>query len=459
MVYLREKLVRLVMLIVLLAIVANGYAQQVGVNFNGQFDQVDYDNLERSKTTWVRGFIDFFKYYEDPGLLETDPRILNYLELQDNGYKTILNIKWNYRQKSFPEYGSAEMDKIRKFLLQILDKVWGHTDIMVAGNEPFIESKPADRDNSLIPFYQDMARTFNTYRSTHDYKPIYVGAFNNLYLSQSFTFGVEEMLEFARESDWIAGIDLHIHHAAIEDLSQAMENVMDKIRPNQKILVTEFSLMKHWRSKMDETIPADFAQKYIYDAGWQNYQYIDHALKNPVPHDEWIDFLSQSYWFENRKNYLWNAYQRLSNFNQFNIANYAIRQSYPLNQDFTVNTDPWVLNGLFVNRSVQPDPQTGLDQYNYAFIEDFWKIQENTPEPTAIDWPPGEPSIAIYPNPVSSGFEIISEKANLEYLVFDIGGRKVFENKGREGNISHLSAGIYILFMPEQKVKLILVKK
>jgi hypothetical protein len=60
---------------------------------------------------------------------------------------------------------------------------------------------------------------------------------------------------------------------------------------------------------------------------------------------------------------------------RFWIATYAIRQSYPLGQDFTPTTDPWVLNGLFANRSVVPDPATGWNQSNYSFIDDFISIQ------------------------------------------------------------------------------------
>lgn len=47
------------------------------------------------------------------------------------------------------------------------------------------------------------------------------------------------------------------------------------------------------------------------------------------------------------------------------------------NQDFTPTTDPWVLNGLFANRTLTPDPVNGLNQPNYAFIEDFISIQKN----------------------------------------------------------------------------------
>src|SRR5687767_9140287 len=51
---------------------------------------------------------------------------------------------------------------------------------------------------------------------------------------------------------------------------------------------------------------------------------------------------------------------------------YALRQSYPLNIDFTANTDPWVLNGLFMNRSVEL--LNGRSQKSYSFPDQFVQI-------------------------------------------------------------------------------------
>ena len=352
-------------------------AQAVGVNFNGQFNFIDYDNLERTETTWVRGFIDFFQFYEDPDKLKNDQRLLKYLDLKSKGYKTILNIKWNFHRKSFPDPGSPEMKDYKAFLKLLLDEVWDKTDIIVVGNEPFIESRPAERSTTLPPFYKNMAMEINSYREEKRYVPIFMGSFDNMYIERKRNDGVKELVAFAKNQPWLAGISLHIHHAHLGQATKAMDYVHDKIRDDQKILITEFSLMKHFRFKMEETIPEGFAEKYGRDKSELNYQYIDFALKNPVPREEWVDFLSSSYWFENRTKYLWNIYQLFKSYDKFHIATYAIRQSYPFNKDFTSKTDPWVLNGLYANRTVEPDPQTGQIQFNYAWINDFLAIQKD----------------------------------------------------------------------------------
>lgn len=353
-------------------------AQVVGINVNGQYNLMKFDNIERSGAAWVRGFLDFFQLYPDEDNLDSDERVQNFIRLKEEGYKTILSIKWNFHNRSFPEPGSSEMEEYKAYLVKLLDKVWPHTDIIVAGNEPFIESKRDERGDELIAFYEEIAAEINEYRETSSRDiPIYVGAFNNLYLDGWRTPAVNEMLGFAQNSDWIAGIDVHIHHAAIEQIDDFLGYVYYRIRENQKILITEFSLKDHFRTKMDETIPEDFAGEYEWDPETKNYEYLDYALKNQVPREEWVAFLSGSYWFENRKNYLWNAYQRFKSYDKFHIANYALRQSFPFNRDFTADSVPWILNGLFANRTVETDPETGQDQFNYAWIEDFQRILDD----------------------------------------------------------------------------------
>lgn len=356
---------------------ADAPAQAVGVNFNGQFNHIDYDDLQRTKTTWVRGFIDFFEFYNDPAKLDSDERIKKYLTLKDNGYKTILNIKWQYRGKPFPAVDSEEMKNQKAFLAKIYDKVWAKTDIIVVGNEPFIESRKEDQtaNGPLVKFYRQMCIKTKNYRVGKENVPIYVGAFDNLYLESKRITAVEELHAFAKNHDYMAGVDVHIHHSGIKQINSVFDYVTDKIRADQKILVTEYSLMKHWRSKMSENIPSSFASQYGYGSGMKNHEYIDFALKNPRPRPEWVDFLQQSYWFENRKYYIQNSYDRFKSYNKFHIATYAIRQSFPFNKDFTANTDPWVINPLYVNRTVVSNPTTGQNQFNYSFIDDFRAIQ------------------------------------------------------------------------------------
>lgn len=354
-------------------------ARKVGINVNGQFDVMKLENVDRSGTSWVRGFIDFFQLYPNEDALQTDKHIQKYLALKEHGYNTILNIKWNFSNRDFPGSGSTQMQNYEAYLDKLLDRVWPSTDLIVIGNEPFIESKKSQRGNRLVVFYQQIANHLKNYRSERSRDiPIFVGAFNNLYLDSWRTEAVNDLLKFARTSSWIAGVDLHIHHSAVDQINDFIDYANLRIRDNQKILISEFSLKDYFRTRMDAEIPDAFAAEYQMDPAMKNYEYLDYALKQRVPRRQWVDFLSSSDWFESRKHYLWDAYQRFKGYQKFHIATYALRQSYPLNTDFTANTTPWILNGLFANRTVRPDTATGRDQTNYAWMDDFQRIQQDS---------------------------------------------------------------------------------
>ncbi|MCM8568301.1 hypothetical protein NE848_02860 [Gramella jeungdoensis] len=354
-------------------------SKNLGVNFNEQLNYIDNDRLLALKTTWVRGFLDYFRYYEDPSLLNTDDKITKYLTLHTYGFKTVLNIKFLYRNRDYPEQNSAEMQNQMDFLEDLLDRVWDKTDIIVVGNEPIIETDPEDRNDSMFNYYVEAANTVKNYADANGDKPIFFGAFDNMYQSNRQDLQVvNDLLTFSSTTPWIAGVDMHIHHSSTEQMVDALDYVNARIRSDQKIMVTEFSLKKHFKNQLTGIIPEAFASEYGFSADLQNYEYIDYALKNQVEREQWVDFLSQSPWFENRKNYLSNSfYDVFSTYDKFFMAAYAFRQSFPFNANFTANTDPWILNGMYANRTVEPDPDTGQFQFNYAWPEDFISIQNN----------------------------------------------------------------------------------
>lgn len=351
--------------------------QTIGLNFNEQLNYIDLGQINATNTTWVRGFWDFFQFYNAPSTLNTDEKVTKYLTLKPNGYKTILNIKWLFKGKSFPVQGSQEMDNYMAFLDTMLDKAWSNTDIIVVGNEPFIETDAADYGDSMYNFYVSALNRVKAYADNHTEKPIYFGSFDNMYQEGRRTLPVlNGLLDYCKSTPWIAGVDMHIHHSENSEMISALDFVNAKIRGDQKILITEYSLMKWWRSNLQNNIPNTFASQYGYSSTMKNYQYIDIALKAPVSREQWIEFLSKSNWFESRKNYLLDTYTGIfKKYDKFYVATYAFRQSYPFDQNFTSNTDPWVLNGIYANRTLTTDA-FGKFQFNYSFIDDFRIVQD-----------------------------------------------------------------------------------
>lgn len=429
------------------------FSQEVGVNFNGQLDYIDFSNLERTRTTWVRGFVDFFQLYNDPTLLDTDERLQKYVQLKENGFKTLLNIKWSFRGKTVPTSGSTEMNNYLDFLDLLLDRVWAQTDIIVVGNEPIIEADQDKLDQKLVNFYIQAALRVNQYRSKHTDIPIFLGAFDNLYQSRRQKEGaVLSLLDFIKDMPWLAGVDVHIHHTAQYEMTEALDFATEHIRADQHILITEYSLMKHWRSQLTAKIPGAFSEQYQLDPQMANYAYLDTALKAAVPRAQWVDYLKNSPWFENRKHYLLDTYTDVfQKFEQVLLATYAYRQSYPFDKDFTATTDPWILNGLYVNRTVLPDPETKQDEFNYTFMDDFHRIQ-NTGW-TDVAEVEDLISVHVFPNPFKDKIALELEERSGQYRIclYDLNGKLRWEQDVYSRSLTTLEGlgrlpeGLYVI--------------
>src|SRR5690606_24302377 len=132
-------------------------------------------------------------------------------------------------------------------------------------------------------------------------KPIFLGAFTNLdQVSNQTNAGYNNLFAFAKATPYIAGVDLHIHHGSTEQMTTSLNFANERIREDQKILVTEFSLMKHWINNNNTALSTAFIAAANANTTarilpppvevTKNYQYSDHALKKPAPAEEWYAY-------------------------------------------------------------------------------------------------------------------------------------------------------------------------
>ena len=359
-------------------------AKFIGVNYNESLQEINFGELARSKTKWVRGFLDIFYHYDNNNLT-TSSRIIKYQKLKEQGYKTILNLKFNFKTRSYPAVNSSQWTAYITYIDRILEAVINYTDVIVVGNEPFIESENSTYEEPLNTFYKAATERVNEYLKNRNIsKPIFIGAIDNLYQpNRQNEAGVNKFLAWCKATPWIAGIDLHIHHSGNGEITSTLNFVNDKIRDHQKIVITEYSLMKWWRSNLTLDISNEFintANANTTDQIFpppaditQCWQYIDYALKNPRPVQEWDAFNQTTVWLENRKDYMCNSFKLFKANTKFWIATYAVRQSYPPNADFTSTTDPWVLNSLFTGRSVEL-LSNGEARGRYSYFNQFSAI-------------------------------------------------------------------------------------
>ena len=179
-------------------------------------------------------------------------------------------MKFNYRKRDLPKTEDELVDHLA-YTFKLLDELYNYADIIVAGNEPFIESKLDQRGDVLVTFYQVVAGLVNNYQTQKGgNKPIYVGAFNRLW-EPKMQKDATALFTFARETPWIAGVDLHIHHASNEQFNTMMEFAEARLRDDQTIIATEFSLMHHWRQSLTQPIPNILHTQYSYPNDWKVY--------------------------------------------------------------------------------------------------------------------------------------------------------------------------------------------
>ena len=155
----------------------------MGVNYNEIMNEVNYNELSQTKTKSVRGFLDVFLHYDNKDM-DTNPRIVEYLKLKDQGYKTALNLKFNFKTRPYPAINSTDWNRYISFIDQILSRVISKTDVIIVGNEPFIESGNNTWDEPLNSFYKAVAARVNQYFISQNIsKPIFIGSFDNMYQS------------------------------------------------------------------------------------------------------------------------------------------------------------------------------------------------------------------------------------------------------------------------------------
>jgi len=348
----------------------------LGANYNEHFEDIDYRDLDKADAQWLRLFVPMPQL--DRGAAGHGA-VRAVLDAGQHGRKTILSLKWPYMRSDFPRAGTPEFQREIARLDALLTLVMGKVDILVIGNEPYIESREQDRDLDLNAFYEAMAAHVIAWRAAHCASGcrtrLYMGSLTRLDLAKNRTRSVERWLEYVKATPEIDGVDIHPHLPAIEAARPFLDYILPRMRPAQKFLVTEFSLVWWWQANMQKPVPPAFADKYQAPRNAQNWQIIKAALETPFPRQQWDDFLSMSPWFEGRKHYLRNQMKMFRDTGRLAVATYGFKQGSSMSADFGPQKTPWLLNSVFAPRTIKPNAD-GSAQPNYAWIDDFKALQK-----------------------------------------------------------------------------------
>lgn len=348
----------------------------LGANFNGAQETVTFPELREIGASWLRGF------YTMPDVVCGDaarqPEIRLLLDAADRGYGVALSLKFQNSQRPLPRPGTPAMDEDLARLDAVLPAIMNKVDLLCVGNEPFLETQLDDRTERLNEYYEALARRVIEYRRrkfgagcrTH----LFMGALNHLDRPGGRTAATARWLEFAARMAEIEGVDIHPHVAAPEDTGDYLDYVLPKLRDDQKVLVTEFSLVGFWEQQLDEPVADEYARRYCLPIGTPVWKAVRAAIDEPVSQQQWNDLCSTSSWYVRHEHFLRDQVRRFRDTGRLALATYGLAQDDPMVRDFGPEKKPWLFNSLFASKTVQPDPE-GLPGRGYAWIEDFRNLQ------------------------------------------------------------------------------------
>lgn len=346
----------------------------LGANFNGDPGKLTFDELADVDATWLRGF--FPMPDADKGPIAEKPQIKRLLDARGRGYGTILSLKFPYKKNPVPTPGSAAWETALARLAKVLPVVMGKVDILVVGNEPFIESLPAERDRRLNVFYEELARRVIAYREQHGATGtrLYMGALNALDRGGQ-TPATDRWVRFVKETEALDGVDIHPHVTSLDAAQVFIDYVLCRMRPEQKFLATEFSLVRLWKDHLTDPVAPEFAACYGDARGKQVWEVVRAATERRFTQQKWDDFLSMHSWFADNETFLQDQVGRFRSTGRLAVATYGVVQDAAMASDFTETSDPWLLNSLFCPYTVQPG-EDGLPGRNRAWIRGFRALQQ-----------------------------------------------------------------------------------
>ncbi len=360
----------------------------LGANFNGDPGKLRFEQLEDVEATWLRGF---YPMRDADGSsadeIAGSPQIGMLLEAGARGYGTVLSLKFEYKENPIPTPGSDAWTTAFERLEKVLPVVMNKVDILVIGNEPFIESMPEDRNSRLNVFYEKLAQRVIAYRDENsaDKTELYMGALNHLDDESRITRAKKRWMRFVSNTMAIRGVDIHPHLAVPGDGQDYLTFILDGpdgLRADQKFLATEFSLVNLWLDHLTDPVSAEFAHDYPKEQGKEVWEVLKGAIDDPSTQEDerftqkkWDDFLAMSPWFKSNNTFLQDQVEKFRSTEKLAVATYGVIQDDAMTTDFTETKQPWILNSLFCPYTVV-DGEDGLPGRNRVWIDQFRALQK-----------------------------------------------------------------------------------
>jgi len=349
----------------------------LGVNINSDVGTSDLADMAAVSAPWLRAFYPMGD--ADQGNVAGQPIISELLDAKAKGYGTALSLMFPYADQPIPPPGSTAMATAQRRLTDVLDAVMGKVDILVVGNEPFIECRAQDRDSSAInAFYETLAKSVISYRSQHgatSTTSLYMGALNHLDEPTWRTAATERWMSFVRATPELDGTDMHPHLATPTAGQDYINYVVPRLRSDQTFLATEFSLVLLFKAHLSDTAPSQFTSRYGIPASTPVWQVLSDAFKSPFPQQKWNDFLDMSPWFASHREFLHNQVTKFRATGRLAVAFYGLSQGKSMAaHPFGPQSTPWILNSLFCPYTIQKQAN-GQPGETAVWVNEFRALQ------------------------------------------------------------------------------------
>ncbi len=366
------------------ALPAASAALEVGANVNENLDYLERALLDRSRTSWVRGFIPVLAFIDGPRRLETDAGIAALRQAAADGRQVILSLKWNLKiaNRRIPAPDSAEERAWFDWVERLLRDFDGQLAMFVLANEPMIDTMNEDMqaaDGEDAPFVRFTRRLLDRVAAlaVADRQgaplPLYIGAFTRLQaeaMQNSPAF--RGLLELADGDSRVAGIDVHLHNRNLEEAAAALD--FARRQTAKPIVVTEFSLVWRYKAALKQPI-GESAQGL--DPRTSVLGYLNACAAEPVGEDVWAAFLGSQPWY--MKGYL-SAIAQTMEQRGVSVATFAFSQGTEQSAEarrgrqFTADKPPYIFNPLFVRTVCRP-PAPGTAPVSRWVFEDYLRLQ------------------------------------------------------------------------------------
>lgn len=363
-------------------------AQEIGLNFNHNPENMDFHYIRKLPVKWVRTTPRILDYVDGKLNAVNDSAIQKVVDASKMGYRVAFGFRWDFKHRNLtvPAAGSSREANYFKVLDQLLERVGPFIQIFTLGNEPNLETIESDlqyNGDKQVPLVQFtkrlLAHVLDFYKQHPNWvKPsIYAGSLPALFEKRQQKLpGVIELIKLAQDEPEIDGLAVHLHIGDTLHILQALDFVRSTM-PQKPIIVPEFSLFRLYNRHFNDHIGGsskgkEFIQKYQLPANIKLYEWLNLVHAGKVTIDAWEElFLSQD-WYP--KHYLL-TYDRY--YKQYGV----VLATYPLlQQGFTKKVKPnsasWFLNPLFLQKSFELST-SGEYEKNPLVYDDFLKLLQH----------------------------------------------------------------------------------